>query len=178
MMALILGLLLPALAIILIDLMNNKVIDKKDIERATKAPILGFISHSAYDSEVPVVEKPGSTLAESFRSIRTSLKYFTPEDQPTVIAVTSTVSGEGKTFVAMNLAAIISMLGRKTLLVGLDLRKPRINKITQPRPLGGDEHLSQRQQQVRAGGTEDRDREPLVCLIRSYPAQSFRADRA
>ncbi len=129
MMALILGLLLPALAIILIDLMNNKVIDKKDIERATKAPILGFISHSAYDSEVPVVEKPGSTLAESFRSIRTSLKYFTPDDQPTVIAVTSTISGEGKTFVAMNLAAIISMLGRKTLLVGLDLRKPRINKI-------------------------------------------------
>lgn len=129
MMALILGLLLPALAIILIDLMNNKVIDKKDIERATKAPILGFISHSAYKSEVPVIEKPGSTLAESFRSIRTSLKYFTPEDQPTVIAVTSTVSGEGKTFVAMNLAAIISMLGRKTLLVGLDLRKPRINKI-------------------------------------------------
>ena len=129
MMALILGLLLPALAIILIDLMNNKVIDKKDIERATKAPILGFISHSAYKSEVPVMEKPGSTLAESFRSIRTSLKYFTPEDQPTVIAVTSTVSGEGKTFVAMNLAAIISMLGRKTLLVGLDLRKPRINKV-------------------------------------------------
>ncbi|MDZ7636069.1 MAG: polysaccharide biosynthesis tyrosine autokinase [Bacteroidales bacterium] len=129
MMALILGLLLPALAIILIDLMNNKVIDKKDIERATKTPILGFISHSAYNSEVPVVEKPGSTLAESFRSIRTSLKYFTPDDQPAVIAVTSTVSGEGKTFVAMNLAAIISMLGRKTLLVGLDLRKPRINKI-------------------------------------------------
>ena len=128
-LAFILGLLLPAVAIILIDLMNNKVIDKKDIERATKAPILGFISHSAYKSEVPVIEKPGSTLAESFRSIRTSLKYFTPEDQPTVIAVTSTVSGEGKTFVAMNLAAIISMLGRKTLLVGLDLRKPRINEI-------------------------------------------------
>ncbi len=129
MMALILGLLLPALAIILIDLMNNKVIDKKDIERATRAPILGFISHSAYGSEVPVIEKPGSTLAESFRSIRTSLKYFIPVDQSVVIAVTSSVSGEGKTFVAMNLAAIISMLGRKTLLVGLDLRKPRINKI-------------------------------------------------
>jgi tyrosine-protein kinase Etk/Wzc len=129
MMALILGLLLPAIAIILIDLMNNKVIDKKDIERATKAPILGFISHSGYSSELPVVEKPGSTLAESFRSIRTSLKYFTPEDQPVVVAVTSTVSGEGKTFVALNLAAIVSMLGRKTLLIGLDLRKPRTQKI-------------------------------------------------
>lgn len=129
MLALILGLLLPAIAIIIIDLLNNKIIDKKDIERATKAPILGFISHSSYGSEIPVIEKPGSTLAESFRSIRTSLKYFTPGDQPIVIAVTSTVSGEGKTFVAVNLATIISLLGRKTLLVGLDLRKPRIHKI-------------------------------------------------
>jgi len=129
MLALILGLLLPAVAIILIDLMNNKIIDKKDVERATLAPILGFISHNSYGTEVPVIEKPGSTLAESFRSIRTSMKYFIPEGQPAVIAITSTISGEGKTFVAMNIAAIISMLGKKTLLVGLDLRKPRINKI-------------------------------------------------
>ncbi len=129
MMALILGLLLPALAIVLVDLLNNKVIDKKDVERATKAPILGFISHNGYSSELPVAEKPGSTLAESFRSIRTSLKYFIPDDRPAVIAITSTISGEGKTFVAVNLASIVSMLGRKTLLVGLDLRKPRIHRI-------------------------------------------------
>jgi capsular exopolysaccharide synthesis family protein len=129
MLALILGLLLPAVAIIIIDLLNNKIIDKKDIEKVTKLPILGFISHSSYGTEIPVIEKPGSTLAESFRSIRTSLKYLTPGDQPVVIAVTSTVSGEGKTFVAVNLAAIISLLGRKTLLIGLDLRKPRIHKI-------------------------------------------------
>jgi tyrosine-protein kinase Etk/Wzc len=129
MLAIILGLLLPAIAIVIIDLANNKVIDKKDVEKATKAPILGYISHSDHDSELPVVDKPGSTLSESFRSIRTSLKYFTPENQSVVIAVTSTISGEGKTFVAANLATIISMLGRKTLLVGLDLRKPRIHKI-------------------------------------------------
>jgi capsular exopolysaccharide synthesis family protein len=129
MFALILGLLLPAIAIIIIDLLNNKIIDKKDIERITRVPILGFISHSAYGTEIPVIGKPGSTLAESFRSIRTALKYLTPDDKPVVIDVTSTVSGEGKTFVAVNLAAIISLLGRKTLLVGLDLRKPRIHKI-------------------------------------------------
>jgi capsular exopolysaccharide synthesis family protein len=128
-LALILGLLLPAIAVVIIDLMNNKVIDRKDIEKITKVPIFGFISHSSYDTEVPVVEKPGSTLSESFRSIRTSLRYLIREDSPAVIAVTSTVSGEGKTFVSVNLAAIISLLGRKTLLVGLDLRKPRIHKI-------------------------------------------------
>jgi capsular exopolysaccharide synthesis family protein len=129
MLAFILGIILPAAAIVIIDLMNNKVIDKKDIERLTRAPILGFISHSGYGTEIPVIEKPGSTLAESFRSIRTSLKYFIPAGQPAVIAVTSTVSGEGKTFVALNLASIISLLGKKTLLVGLDMRKPRIHKI-------------------------------------------------
>jgi capsular exopolysaccharide synthesis family protein len=129
MLAMILGLLLPAIAVVIIDLMNNKVIDKKDIEKVTKVPILGFISHSTHGNEIPVVEKPGSTLSESFRSIRTSLKYLIPDDKPAVISVTSTVSGEGKTFVAVNLAAIISLLGRKTLLIGLDLRKPRIHRI-------------------------------------------------
>ncbi len=135
--------LLPAGAIIIIDLLNNKVIDKKDIERATKAPILGFISHSAYGTEMPVIEKPGSTLAESFRSIRTSMKYFNPADQPVVAAITSTISGEGKTFVAVNLAAILSLLGKKTLLVGLDLRKPRIHKILgADNPVGMSTYLS------------------------------------
>lgn len=128
-LAFVIGLIVPAGAIIVIDLLNNKVIDKKDIERTTKTPILGFVSHSSYDTEIPVISKPGSTLAESFRSIRTSLKYFVPGDKPMVIAISSTISGEGKTFVAVNLAAIISLLGKKTLLVGLDLRKPRIHRI-------------------------------------------------
>ncbi len=129
MLAFILGLVAPAVAIVIIDLMNNKVIDRKDIERVTGIPIVGYISHSSYNTELPVVAKPGSTLAESFRSIRTSLRYFISEDAPSVIAISSTVSGEGKTFVATNLASIISMLGKKTLLIGLDLRKPRIHKI-------------------------------------------------
>lgn len=128
-LALVLGLFLPAVAIVIIDMMNNKVIDKKDIEKLTKTPILGFVSHSSYDTEIPVISKPGSTLAESFRSIRTSLKYFIPGNKPMVVSISSTVSGEGKTFVAVNLAAIMSLLGKKTLLVGLDLRKPRIHRI-------------------------------------------------
>ncbi|HPT11458.1 MAG TPA: polysaccharide biosynthesis tyrosine autokinase [Bacteroidales bacterium] len=129
MLAFILGFVLPAVAIVIIDLLNNKIIDKKDIEKVTRTPILGYISHSNYSTEIPVIEKPGSTLSESFRSIRTSLRYFITEEKPRVIGISSTISGEGKTFVAVNLAAIISMLGKKTLLVGLDLRKPRIHRI-------------------------------------------------
>ncbi len=129
MIALVLGLILPAAVIALIDFFNNRVIDKKDIIKRTKVPVIGYISHSDSKNEIPVVEKPRSALSESFRSVRTSIKYFVKENEVAVIAVSSTVSSEGKTFIAINLAAIMAMLGKKVLLVGLDLRKPRINMV-------------------------------------------------
>jgi tyrosine-protein kinase Etk/Wzc len=127
--ALILGIALPMVLISMIDFLNDKVIDKRDIERKTRVPVIGYISHNDSKNEVPVVAKPGSSLAESFRSIRTSLKYFIKENENPVIAVSSTISSEGKTFISINLAAITAMLGKRVLLIGLDLRKPRINKI-------------------------------------------------
>lgn len=129
MMAIMLGLFFPMFGIILVDYLNNKIIDKKDIERGTHAPILGFISHNSLKTELPVIEKPGSTLSESFRSVRTNLKYFLKDAKSPVISVSSTITAEGKTFVSVNLAAIISSLGKKVLLIGLDLRKPRTHKI-------------------------------------------------
>jgi capsular exopolysaccharide synthesis family protein len=129
MIALALGLMSPAVALALIDFFNNKVIDKKDVEKKTKVPVIGYISHSESLNEIAVVEKPGSSLAESFRSVRTALKYYVKENKVAIIAVSSTISSEGKTFISINLAAIIAMLGKKVLLIGLDLRKPRINKI-------------------------------------------------
>jgi capsular exopolysaccharide synthesis family protein len=127
--ALILGLALPIAGLVLIDYFNDKVIDKRDVERRTKVPVIGYISHKEGKSEIPVVEKPGSSFAESFRSVRTAIKYYIKENEKPVIAVSSTISSEGKTFVSINLAAIIAMLGKKVLLVGLDLRKPRIDKV-------------------------------------------------
>jgi capsular exopolysaccharide synthesis family protein len=127
--ALLLGLLVPMSIIALIDFFNDKVIDKSDIERKTKVPVIGYISHNNGRNEVPVFEKPGSALAESFRSVRTAIKYYVKENKVAVIAISSTISSEGKTFISSNLAAIIAMLGKKVLLIGLDLRKPRINKV-------------------------------------------------
>jgi len=128
-MSFMVGLLIPVILILLIDYMNNKIIDKKDIEKGTRAPIIGFVSHNNLKNEIPVTERPGSTLAESFRSVRTNLKFFIKETQNPVISVSSTISSEGKTFTSANLAAIIASNGKKVLLVGLDLRKPRIHKI-------------------------------------------------
>ena len=127
--SIILGILTPMVLIILIDLLNDKIIDKKDIERKTKIPVIGYISHSDAVSEIPVVRSPGSSLAESFRSVRTSLKYFVKENETAIISISSTVSSEGKTFFSANLAAIVAMVGKKVLLIGLDLRKPHLDKI-------------------------------------------------
>jgi tyrosine-protein kinase Etk/Wzc len=127
--AVVLGFFLPMVIIALIDFLNDRVIDKRDVERKTKVPVIGFIGHSDAKNEIAVVEKPGSALSESFRSVRTALKYFVKENEVAVIAVTSTISSEGKTFISINLAAITALLGKKVLLIGLDLRKPRINKV-------------------------------------------------
>jgi len=113
----------------LIDYFNDRVMDKSDVLRKTKVPVIGYISHSEGKKEIAVVEKPGSALAESFRSVRTALKYFVKGNDSAVIAISSTISSEGKTFISINLAAITAMLGKKVLLIGLDLRKPRINKV-------------------------------------------------
>lgn len=128
-LAFVLGLLLPMILIAMIDYLNNKIIDRRDIEKGTNAPIIGYISHNDIFNELPVIEKPGSALAESFRSIRTALGFFMRGNNHPVISITSTISSEGKTFVSVNLAAITASLGKKVLLIGLDLRKPRIHKV-------------------------------------------------
>jgi tyrosine-protein kinase Etk/Wzc len=129
-LAFILGLVIPAVYIFLTDQLNSKIIDKKDVEKRTTVPVLGFIGHSSYKNSLPVFANPGSSLSESFRAIRTNLKYyFKAEEKKAIISITSTISGEGKTFISTNLAAMFALLGRKTLVIGLDLRKPKIHKI-------------------------------------------------
>jgi len=129
MMALILGLGIPGAIIFLLDFMNTKIEDKKDIEKNTNVPILGTIGHNETQSDIPVYLDPKSGLAESFRSLRTNLHYILREKDQKVIMITSTISGEGKTFAAVNLATIMALANKKTLLVGLDLRKPSLHKI-------------------------------------------------
>jgi tyrosine-protein kinase Etk/Wzc len=127
--ALLIGMLVPGVILFLLYFLNNKIIDNEDIIRKTRVPIIGYISHSDFKKEIPVIDNPKSALSESFRSIRTSLRYFTKNSGHSVIAVTSTISSEGKTFISINLAAITALLGKKVLLVGLDLRRPRLHRV-------------------------------------------------
>jgi len=127
---LILGLALPFLVIVVGDYFNDTIQSKEDIEKKSKLPIMGEIAHNNYKKELPIVEHPRSGIAESFRGLRTDLQYlFKQKEDCKVLALHSMVSGEGKTFNSLNLAAIIALDNKKVLLVGCDLRKPRLHKI-------------------------------------------------
>lgn len=129
MLSLVVGFLIPLVIIILREFFNNKILGKRDIENATSVPILGSVGHNEKHTEIPVFENPKTALSESFRALRANLHFMLKEKNEKVIAVSSTISGEGKTFCAVNLAAIMAMAGKKTLLVGLDLRRPKIHRI-------------------------------------------------
>lgn len=126
---LIIGFVIPLIFIILKDLLNNKILDKSDIEGITKISLIGTIGKNETKEQLPVFVDPKSPLSESFRTLRTNINYLLVERDYKVVAITSTTSGEGKTFISSNLAAILALSGKKVILVGLDLRKPRVNKI-------------------------------------------------
>lgn len=128
--ALFLGVCIPSAIIIFCNYIDKTIKDKKEIESKTTLPIIGTILHNRHTDTIPVKTKPKSSIAESFRAIRSNLAFFMKDTSKTkVIAITSTISGEGKSFCALNLAAIVSLVNKKVLLIGLDLRKPRLAEM-------------------------------------------------
>ncbi len=127
--AVFIGGIIPLIIIFLLEMFNSKITDLKELERSRNCTVIGSIGHNIKQSDIPVVESPRSAIAESFRSLRTNLQFVLREKTDKIILITSTISGEGKTFCAVNLAAILSMSNKKVLLMSLDLRKPRVNKL-------------------------------------------------
>ncbi|MFO7868131.1 MAG: polysaccharide biosynthesis tyrosine autokinase [Bacteroidales bacterium] len=130
--ALFLACFIPGIIIILRDFLNNKIVEREEIEQSCSIPILGSVAHNRREEEfVPVKKHPKSSIAESFRTIRTSISFFLKRIKYStpIISFTSTVSGEGKTFCALNLATMIAMNNKRVLIVGLDLRKPRLHTM-------------------------------------------------
>jgi Mrp family chromosome partitioning ATPase len=125
---LLLGLIIPLGFIFVRDYFNDKVRDKRDIENIVSSPILGVVGHHKGATNTAVLSKPKSIIAETFRAIRTNLQFIASDQESKIITVTSTFSGEGKTFNAINLASIYSITNKKTVLVGCDLRKPKIHE--------------------------------------------------
>jgi capsular exopolysaccharide synthesis family protein len=120
-----LGLGVPFCYLLFKNALNNKIETQDNIERLTKIPVLGKILHNYKKTSNVVFEYPTSAIAESYRALRTNLDfYLTKGDHKKIILVTSCIEGEGKSFNALNLAMSYAQLGRKTILLDFDLRKP------------------------------------------------------
>jgi capsular exopolysaccharide synthesis family protein len=124
--ALILGLIIPVVLVYFLELIDDTVRDIDTIERFTDIPLIGVVGHNKEQSNLVVTDKPQSAISEAYRSIRTNLKFFGIDGNNKVLLITSSVGTEGKTFSAMNLASVLSLGDKRVVLLGLDLRKPRI----------------------------------------------------
>lgn len=127
-LALILGLAIPALIIFVRRMLFPIFSDQEELERITSVPILGEICQNdgAKDADVVVGENVSTPIAELFRLLRNNISFTRHGADSKVILVTSSVSGEGKTFIATNLALTYALMGKKVLVVGLDLRRPML----------------------------------------------------
>lgn len=128
-LALLFGFLIPLILVFIIALLDNNINGVEDIQKLTKIPVIGVVGKKSTENNLAVFEKPKSPLAESFRAIRSSLQFLYKKQQKQgakILMITSSVSGEGKTFCSINLATVFALSEKKTVIVGLDLRKPRI----------------------------------------------------
>ena len=124
---LIIGFLIPLVLIILSELLNNKIRSPKDVVKLKMFRLIGTLRHAKSQNPTLVRASPRSSYAEMLRAIRTRIEFVLKRKEKMVISVTSTESGDGKTFLSTNLAALYAMTGRKVLLIDLDLRKPNIH---------------------------------------------------
>ena len=125
----IIGIGLPLAYILFINYFDDRIYTQLDLEKNTNIPILGNIMHSLTNSDLAVYENPKSNIAESFRALRTNLHFMLTGSLGKVISIHSTNPGDGKSFSSINLATILSMNNKKVLLIGADMRKPRLHKI-------------------------------------------------
>lgn len=124
--AMFLGLALPMGVILIKEYLNDKVRDKTDIEKLTEAPFIGEIGHSEDSGALVVTHNSRRFISEQFRIIRTNLQFMLNKVQNPVILVTSSFSGEGKSFVSTNMGAVMALTGKRTVIIELDIRKPKV----------------------------------------------------
>jgi len=125
-LALLIGVLIPLVFIYVIDVLNNKILNSKELKRLVKVPYLGSIGIKK-EADVVVVREGNTTpIVEMFRIIRTNLQFMLAGKEKPVILITSSISGEGKSFTSINIAMSIALMKKKVVLVGLDIRSPML----------------------------------------------------
>ncbi|MFD2870928.1 GumC family protein [Mucilaginibacter ximonensis] len=146
--AILIGLAIGLGAILLIRILNPYIYDKETVESLTTVPIIGVIRKypdeiDEFSSQILALSKPKSLFAESVRAVRTNLNFLAAEKKSKVICITSEVAGEGKSFVAVNLSSTLSLIDKKVILIGADLRRSKLHKTFHvPNDLGLSSYLS------------------------------------
>ena len=131
-MGLILGLLLGIIFVLFREYLDTRINDEDDLKKVTSVPLIGTIpSCSNFVNKLTVLEAPKSPASEAFRALRTNVGFLSQEEKSLMITSTSTISGEGKTTISINLGAIMSLTGKKIIIVDLDMRKPQLHKRMQ-----------------------------------------------
>ena len=128
-LAIFLGLLLPLLVITILFFINNTIFNPDDVSKLTSIPLIGIVGVNPDKNNLAVFDKPKSALSESFRAIRSSLQFLYKKNNVAgakTLMITSSVSGEGKTFCSINIATVFALSEKKTVIVGMDLRKPKL----------------------------------------------------
>ena len=139
----VLGLLIPFIIISIKSLLDNKVHTYDDVEAIVKAPIIGDIPKTNSKKKVIISDNDNSNIAESFRLLRTNVNFMLSgaKNEAKTIFVTSTLSSEGKTFISINLASTLALLDKKVLLIGADIRKPKLAAYLDIKPENGLTHF-------------------------------------
>lgn len=128
-LALIIGFLLPFMMISILFFANDAIKNTEELRRLTTLPLIAVIGKKTNNSNLSVFEQPKSAMAESFRAMRSSLQFLYKRQKvegSKVLMLTSSFGGEGKTFCSLNIATVFALSQKKTIVVGLDLRKPKI----------------------------------------------------
>ncbi|MEM0575299.1 polysaccharide biosynthesis tyrosine autokinase [Flavobacterium polysaccharolyticum] len=128
-LALFLGILIPLIVVLIIFFINNSIQNTDELGSLTQIPLIGVVGVNRDKTSLAVYDKPKSALSESFRAIRSSLQFMYKKqnvDGAKTLMITSSVSGEGKTFCSINIATVFALSEKRTVIVGLDLRKPKL----------------------------------------------------
>jgi capsular exopolysaccharide synthesis family protein len=131
--SLLIGIIISIGLIVLIRVINPYIFDKETVEALTSVPIIGVVKTfptklDKSNKQVLSLEKPKSVFAESIRSVRTNLSFLATEKKSKVICITSEISGEGKSFMTINLASTLSLIDKRVVIIAADLRKSKMHK--------------------------------------------------